>query len=171
MIRTLAAALLLLAAPAAAQTPAATPELTRATHAIAALWRPHEGEFSADSVRAACAGASEELRALDAAMPSELNADSAARVRGLRGLHVIPIAERPGTAYFFPPLGMTWFTPGLGVFAVRDEQQGFIDVRDAGGQALAVQRVRAGNLPVLRIRVPGTDRLVTFVGCQPIAPL
>jgi hypothetical protein len=171
MIRAALAALLCLAAaPAAAQTASATPEVTRASNAIGALWRPIEGPITAESVRAACAGASEELQALDAAMPSELTPESAARVRGLRGLHVIPVAERPGAAYFFPPLGMTWFTPGLGAFSVISEAEGFIGIRDAGGQELAFQLGRAGTHPMLRIRKPDQG-IVTLAGCQPIAPL
>lgn len=172
MIRTLVAAFMFVAAwqPAAAQTPAATPELTRATQAIGAVWRPLDGPVTPEAIRLACAGAQEELRALDAAMPADLTAESAARVRGLRGLHIIPIADTPGAAYFFPPLGMTWFTPGLGAYSVIDEAEGFIGVRDAAGQDLAFQRVRAGNHPMLRIRRP-TGELVTFAGCQPIAPL
>src|SRR5690606_7705334 len=147
MKRALIALLCLAASPAAAQTPAATPELTRATQAIGAMWRPIEGPLSGESIRAACAGAEQEMLALDAAMPAELTDESASRVRGLRGLHVIPIASTPGAAYFFPPLTMTWFNSGLGGFSVLNEAEGFIGVRDAGGQELAFQVGRAGNNP------------------------
>lgn len=164
-------ALLCLAAwPAGAQTPTATPELTRATQAIGAMWRPIEGPLSGESIRAACAGAEQEMLALDAAMPAELTDESASRVRGLRGLHVIPIASTPGAAYFFPPLGMSWFNSGLGGFSVINEAEGFIGVRDAGGQELAFQIGRAGTHPMLRIRRPSGE-IVTLAGCQPIAPL
>jgi hypothetical protein len=170
-MRALLAALVCLAAlPASAQTPSVTPELARATEAIGALWRPIEGEISADSVRAACTGAPQELEALDAAIPAELTPETAARVRGLRGLHVIPVAGRPGAAYFFPPLGMTWFTPGLGGFSVINEAEGFIGIRDAAGQELAFQIGRAGGRPMLRIRKPDDD-ILNLVGCAPIAPL
>jgi hypothetical protein len=156
--------------PAAAQTTAATPELTRASQAIGAMWRPVEGQVTNDSIRAACTGAQQEMQALDAAMPAELTEESAARVRGLRGLHVVPIADRPGAAYFFPPLSMTWFSSGLGGYSVIDEAEGFIGVRDAGGHEHAFQIGRAGNHPMLRVRRPdGT--LVNLAGCQPIAPL
>jgi len=170
MIRALPIVLVLLASPVAAQTPTATPELTRASQAISALWRPLEGPITADTIRAACTGAAEELSALDAAMPSDLTPVSAARVRGLRGLHVIPIADRPGAAYFFPPLGMNWFTPGLGAFSVINEAEGFIGIRDAGGQELAFQVGRAGTHPMLRIRKPD-NAVITLAGCQPIAAL
>ncbi len=170
MRRTLIALFCLAAWPAAAQTPATTPELTRASQAIGAIWRPIEGAVSADSIRTACAGAEQEMQALDAAMPAELNEETAARVRGLRGLHVIPVATSPGAAYFFPPLGMTWFNSGLGAYSVINEAEGFIGVRDAGGEELAFQVGRAGNRPMLRIRRPSGE-IVSLAGCQPIAPL
>lgn len=164
------AALALFALPAAAQRPAASPELTRAAGAIGAVWCPVDGALTARSIAAACAGAEQEMRALDAAMPAELDARSAARVRGIRALHVVPLADTPGAAYFFPPLAMTWFTPGLGAYSVISEADGFIGVRDAGGQELAFQIGRAGDRPVLRIRQPD-GALLTLAGCAPIAPL
>lgn len=170
MKRILAALLCLAAWPAFAQTPTATPELTRASNALGAMWRPVEGPLTGDSIRAACAGAEQEMRALDAAMPSELTDESAARVRGLRGLHIIPIARTPGAAYFFPPLNMPWFNSGVGGFSVIDEANGLIGVRDAGGQELGFQRGLAGTQPMLRIRRPSGE-IVTLAGCQPIAPL
>lgn len=170
MRRVLIALACLIAWPAAAQTPAATPEITRATNAMGAMWRPVEGALSAETIRAACAGAEQEMQALDAAMPAELNDESAARVRGLRGLHIIPVAHTPGAAYFFPPLSMSWFNSGLGGFSVINEAEGFIGVRDAQGQELAFQIGRAGTHPMLRIRRP-TGEIVTLAGCQPIAPL
>lgn len=160
----------LVALPASAQTPVATPELTRASNAIGAIWRPVDGALSADSLRAACAGAEQEMQALDAAMPAELDEESAARVRGLRGLHIIPVAHNPGAAYFFPPLSMTWFNSGLGGFSVINEAEGFIGVRDAQGQEFAFQLGRAGTHPMLRIRRQSGE-IVTLAGCQPIAPI
>lgn len=164
------ALLCLAATAAAAQTPAATPELTRATTALGAMWRPIDGSITGASIQAACAGAEQEMQALDAAMPAELTDESATRVRGLRGLHIIPIAHTPGAAYFFPPLSMTWFSSGLGGFSVLNEAEGFIGVRDAGGQEFAFQRGVAGSHPMLRIRRPSGE-IVTLVGCVPIAPL
>ncbi len=164
------ALLFLAASPAAAQTPPATPELTRASQAIGAMWRPVQGQLSAETIRTACTGATQEMQALDAAMPDQLDAASATRVRGLRGLHIVPIANTPGAAYFFPPLGMDWFTSGLGGYSVISEAEGFIGVRDAGGHEFAFQVGRAGGHPMLRIRKPDGDML-TLAGCQPIAAL
>jgi len=170
MRRALIALVCLLASPAAAQTQQTTPEITRAAAAIGAMWRPIEGPLTGESIRAACTGAEQEMRALDAAMPAELDDESAARVRGLRGLHIIPIANTPGAAYFFPPLSMTWFNSGLGGFSVINEAEGFIGVRDAAGEEFAFQLGRAGGQPMLRIRRP-TGEIITLAGCQPIAPL
>lgn len=162
--------LCLAATAAAAQTPPPTPELTRATTALGAMWRPIDGSITGARIQAACAGAEQEMQALDAAMPAELTDESATRVRGLRGLHIIPIAHTPGAAYFFPPLSMTWFNSGLGGFSVINEAEGFIGVRDAGGQEFAFQRGVAGSHPMLRIRRPSGE-IVTLVGCVPIAAL
>lgn len=170
MRRALIALFCMAAWPAAAQTPAATPELTRASQALGAIWRPLEGAVTAETLRAACAGAEQEMQALDAAMPAELNEQTATHVRGLRGLHVIPVAASPGAAYFFPPLSMTWFNSGLGEYSVINEAEGFIGVQDAGGQEFAFQVGRAGTHPMLRIRRP-TGEIITLAGCQPIAPL
>jgi hypothetical protein len=160
----------LAALPAAAQTPAPTTEIGRATVALGAMWRPLDGPITSESIRAACAGSEQEMQALDAAMPSELNEESAARVRGLRGLHIIPIARTPGAAYFFPPLNMPWFNSGLGDFGVINEAAGSIGVHDSSGQELAFEVGRAGTHPMLRIRRP-TGEVIIFAGCQPIAPL
>jgi hypothetical protein len=170
MKRVLIALFCLAAWPAAAQTPAATPEITRATAALGAMWRPIEGPLTGESIQSACAGSEQEMRALDAAMPAELDDESAARVRGLRGLHIIPISHTPGAAYFFPPLSMTWFHSGLGGFSVINEAEGFIGVRDATGQEFAFQIGRAGAHPMLRIR-RNSGEIVTLAGCQPIAPI
>ena len=165
------AILVCFAAPSAlAQTQAATAELTRAANALGAIWRPIARPFTGEGVRAACAGAAEEMSALDAAMPNELTAESAARVRGLRGFHIIPLARTPGAAYYFPPLGMNWFSSGLGSFSVISEADGFIGLRDATGLDVAVQVGRAGAHPILMLRPPSGEP-VAFVGCQPIAPL
>jgi hypothetical protein len=171
MIRSFAFAIACLAAlPASAQTATATPEIARASRALGAIWRPLDGPVTGEAITTACAGAEQEMQALDAAMPAELSADSAARVRGLRGLHIVLIEDAPGAAYFFPPLGMDWFTSGLGAFSVIDEGEGFIGVRDAAGLELAFQLGRAGRHPMLRIRKPD-GALLTLAGCQPIAPI
>jgi hypothetical protein len=161
MLRSLLVALFLLAPlPAAAQT--ATSDVARATHALSAMWRPMAGAASVD---AACAGAIEEIEAVEAALPPVLTQQSLARVRALRGLLVVP-TDDPQVAYFFPDASMPWFTSGLGAVAVLDEAEGFVGVRDAGGRDIALQLGRGGEHALLRIRNPD-GQVLNFVGCAP----
>ncbi len=162
MLRSILITLALLAPlPVAAQT-ASAPEATRAARALSAMWRPIA---DAASVDAACAGALEEIEAVEAALPPVLTPASVARVRALRGLLVVP-TDDPQVAYFFPDAGMAWFTSGLGAITVLDETEGFIGVRDAGGRDIALQLGRAGELALLRVRNPEGE-VLNFVGCAP----
>jgi hypothetical protein len=155
----LALAVLLLPLPAAAQT---QPDVTRATRALSALWRPMTG---ATTVEAACAGALEEIEAVEAALPPVLTQQSLARVRALRGLLIVP-TDDPQVAYFFPDRSMAWFTSGMGAIAVINEAEGFVGVRDAGGRDIALQLGRGGEHALLRIRNP-EGQVLNFVGCAP----
>jgi hypothetical protein len=170
MIRAFAlAAALLLAGPAAAQTPPGdSDQLARASRAISFLWRP-VAALRADTLNAACGGAEEEIDAVESALPAVLTPASLARVRTLHGLLIIP-TDAPANPYFFPDASMTWFTSGLGGIAVLNEGEGFIGVRDAGGRELAFQLGSAGGKPILRIRDP-QGAILNFVGCAPtLAP-
>jgi hypothetical protein len=166
MIRTFAAALAfacLAAAPASAQTGTDT-EVSRASHALAALWRPIPALESA-AIEAACGGAVEEIAAVESALPPVLTPESVARVRALHGLLIIP-TDDPAVSYFFPDLTMPWFTSGLGGLTVLDEGEGFIGVTDAGGESIALQLGRAGQRGILRLRAP-EGAIVNFVACAP----
>ena len=155
----------LIAAPAAAQTPApATPEATRASAALSALWRPITA-LHADKIAQACGGAAEEVGAVEAALPPVLTPESVARVRALRGLLVIP-TDDAAVSYFFPDSGMPWFASGLGTIGVIDEAGGFIGVRDAEGHEFALQLGVAGGHAVLRLRNP-ENQILNFVACAP----
>jgi hypothetical protein len=150
----------LLPLPAAAQTNG--PDVAAAARALSAMWRPMAG---ATSVEAACAGALEEIDAVEAALPPVLTQQSLARVRTLRGLLIVP-TDDPQIAYFFPDPSMSWFTSGMGAIAVINEAEGFIGVRDAGGRDLAFQLGRGGEHALLRIRNPD-GQVLNFVGCAP----
>ena len=150
----------LMAAPAAAQTQA--PDVAAATRALSAMWRPLTG---AASVEQACAGALEEIEAVEAALPPVVTQQSLARVRALRGLLIVP-TDDPQVAYFFPDASMAWFTSGMGAIAVINEAEGFIGVRDAGGRDIALQLGRGGEHALLRIRNP-EGQVLNFVGCAP----
>lgn len=156
-----------LCAPAAAAQDVASPELTRAARALAAIWRPAPADLTGAAVETACAGAVEEMAAVEAALPPVLTAESLARVRGLRGLLVVPLEDAPGQAYFFPPPDLSWFASGLGAYSVLDEAEGFLAIRDAAGRDIAVQLGRAGRQAVLRVRQP-EGPLLSFVGCAPV---
>jgi hypothetical protein len=167
MIRALAlAAILALSAPASAQTDP-TANVTRASQALSFLWRPIPA-LDASAITAACAGAAEEIDAVEAALPPVLTTESLSRVRALHGLLIIP-TEDPAISYFFPDGSMPWFASGLGGVAVLNEGEGFIGVRDAGGRQMAFQLGRAGGRPILRIRNPD-DTILNFVGCAPTFP-
>jgi hypothetical protein len=160
----LAALALLLAWPdaAAAQTAEA-----RAIAALSAVWRPVATADlgSAAALEAACAGAIEEIAEVEGLIPTEITSQSLARVRGARGLTIIP-GDDGATAFFFPPGTLPWFASGLGVVAVLDEGQGLLGVRDAARANIGLQLGRAGGRPVLRVRPP-EGALLTFVGCAP----
>jgi hypothetical protein len=156
----LALVVLILPLSAAAQTHA--PDVAQATRALSAMWRPMSG---ATTVEQACAGAIEEIEAVEAALPPVLTQDSLARVHALRGLLVVP-TDDPQVAYFFPDRSMSWFASGMGAIAVINETEGFIGVRDAAGQDIAVQLGRGGQHALLRIRNP-QGQVLNFVGCAP----
>lgn len=160
----IALACLVVATPAAAQ---GSSDVGRASQALSAIWRPLDGSLTEASIRDACAGAVEEIAAVEAAMPPVLTPASMARLRALHGLLIIPTGDDPAWAFFIPPAELPWFTSGLGAIAVLDEAQGLIGVRDAGGRDIAFQLGRAGQHAVLRIRPPEGE-LLTYVGCAPI---
>ncbi|HYD88470.1 MAG TPA: hypothetical protein VEA80_13420 [Vitreimonas sp.] len=152
----------LFAAPAAAQSNA---ELQRASAALSAIWRPITGPLTTAAVETACAGAVQEMAAVEAALPPVLTPDSLARVRALRGFLIVPAGDDPAWAYFFPPPDLAWFRSGIGALTVLDQAQGLIGVRDASGQNIALQLGRAGEHAVLRVRPPQGGAPLAFVGC------
>lgn len=168
MLRALALTLAcLVALPASAQSVDPTPEVARASRALSFLWRPLPA-LEAAALNTACGGAEEEIEAVESALPPVLTPDSLARVRTLHGLLIIP-TDQPANPYFFPDASMTWFSPGMGGIAVLNEGEGFIGVRDAGGQEFAFQLGSAGGKPILRIRNP-QGAILNFVGCAPTLP-
>jgi hypothetical protein len=164
MRRALLALALLFATPAAAQQNPA--EVQRAAAALAAIWRPVDGPMTATTLTAACSGAVEEIAAVEAALPPVLSPESLARVRGLRGLLIIPTGDDPAWFYLFPPIGLDWVTPGMGRVTVVSEAEGFLTIQDGSGASISSQLGRAGQWPVLRLRSPDGP-LLNYVGCAP----
>jgi hypothetical protein len=147
---------------AAAQT---APEVVRANRALSAIWRPLSGPATVASLQAACAGAVEEMEAVEASLPPVLTAASLSRVRALHGLLIVPTGDDPASAYFFPSAMTPWFASGVGAISVINETEGFLAVRDAQGHDIAVQLGNAGGRPMMRLRAPGSNAIVTYVGC------
>lgn len=172
MIRTAAAiaALLVCCSPALAQT--GSPELLRASRAVAAIWRPFDpaAGVSAEAMQGACSGWTEELSALDASIPESLAPEALAQVRAPHGLVIVPTEEDPAAAFIFPNAAMTWFASGLGRISVLSEAQGYVGVEDAAGRRFTLQLGRQGRMPVMRVAIPDGG-VATFVGCAPtLAP-
>ncbi len=149
---------------------AQTPDLARATQALAANWRPIGAQDlgSDEALQRACAGAVEEIAAVEAMLPAQIDAAGLARVRALRGL-VVVASDQPGGAFFFAPQALGWFTSGLGSITVLDEAQGRLTLHDAGGAAIGLQVGRVIGRPVLRLQPP-RGALLTLVGCAPTTP-
>lgn len=165
MIRHLAfAAAMLAASAAAAQT---SPELQRASQAVAAIWRPFDpAAVSPETFDAQCQGWSEEMAAVEAAIPEELTSVALAQVRASRGLIIVPAADDPAAVFVFPAADMTWFASGLGRISVLEEAQGYVGLQDALGQSYTLQLGRQARRPVMRLRQPGGE-VISFVGCAP----
>jgi hypothetical protein len=157
------------AAPAAAQTDA---QDWRAAHALSAMWRPVASDqpLTPAALETACAGALQEMAAIEAAMPPVISPQSLAPVKAIRGLLIVPGNEDdPASAFFFPSRDLTWFASGLGAVASLSEADGLIGVRDAAGANISFQIGRASDRPILRTRPPGGGPMLTFVGCASTA--
>lgn len=141
-------------------------ETGRAAAALSAIWRPVDGAVTTTSINAACTGAVEEIAAIEAALPPVLTPESLQRVRGLRGMLIVPAGDVTGWLYVFPPSSLTWITPGLGRVTVVSETDGFLALQDGAGQSVSLQLGRAGQWPLLRIRPP-EGALLNYVGCAP----
>lgn len=166
MIRALALfAALALATSATAQT--AYPELERASHAVAAIWRPIDpAHADTPSLHAACAGWEQEMSGVDAALPTNLTAEALAQIRAPRGLIIVPTADDPASAFIFPNAQMAWVTSGLGRISVLAPAEGYVSVEDAAGHSFTLQLGRQGQAPLMRVRTP-EGGMMTFVGCAP----
>lgn len=159
-------ALIACATPAAAQQTPAQSDLQRAAHMLGANWRPLEaGAASAEAAyAAACQGATDEMAALDAALPATLAPDGLGAVRTQRGLIIVPTDENPGAAYVFPNPHLTNIASGLAAIHVVDAAAGRISLTDAAGQEIQLQLGVAGGKAMMRILREGAEPLL-YVGC------
>lgn len=169
-----AALFLSLAASAAAQTlppltgPAPTtavsPEISRASHALAAIWRPVTGPATEAGLAAACNGAVDDMRALDSAMPEELNAAALAGLHPAHGIVFVPAADDASDVFIFPSADLTWFASGLGKLVTANEGTGEVALHDAQDHPILITIGHAAGHSMLRLTVP-TGVPVTYVGC------
>ncbi|MBI3439804.1 MAG: hypothetical protein HY054_14350, partial [Proteobacteria bacterium] len=97
-----------------APTTAVSPEVAHASHALAAIWRPLTGPATEAGLTSACAGAVDDMRALDNAMPDELSATSLAALHPAHGIVFVPAADDPSAIFIFPSADLTWMASGLG---------------------------------------------------------
>lgn len=172
---TLAAAVLLFAASAGAQTlppqPLPTnvsPDIAHASHALAAIWRPVTGPSTEAGLTAACNGAAEDMRALDEAMPEPLTAAALASLHPAHGILFVPAADDPTALFIFPSADLAWFVSGLGSLVAANEATGEVALQDAAGHAVQLVLGRAAGHAMLRLTVPGGEPL-TYIGCTATA--
>jgi hypothetical protein len=170
----LAALVLALSTSAAAQTlpslsgpsptTAVSPELAHASHALAAMWRPLTGPATEAGLAAACLGAVDDMRALDAAMPDELSAAALAALHPAHGIVFVPAADDPSDVFIFPSAELTWFASGLAKLETANEATGEVALHDAQDHPIRITLGHAAGHSLMRLNVPTGDP-VTYVGC------
>ncbi len=147
-----------------APTTAVSPEISRASHALAAIWRPLTGPATEAGLAAACAGAVDDMRALDGAMPDELSATALAALHPAHGIVFVPAADDPSDVFIFPSADLTWFASGLGKLVTANEGTGEVALHDAQDHPILMTIGHAAGHSMLRLTVPTGDP-VTYVGC------
>ena len=147
-----------------APTTAVSPEISRASHALAAIWRPLTGPATEAGLANACVGAVEDMRALDNSMPDELTAASLGALHPLHGIVFVPAAEKASDVFIFPSADLTWLASGLGKLVAANEGTGEVSLRDAQDHAILIILGHAAGHAMMRLTVPTGDP-VTYVGC------
>ena len=137
-------------APALAQddaAPSAAVQIAHASRTLAAIWRPIT-TTTQSALAAACNGASDDLAALDAALPEDLNNRTLAAVHVAHGLVFVPTTENPADTFIFADSSMAWLASGVGVITGADEDTGEITLQDAAqhfGFTVLTLRAEAGR--------------------------
>lgn len=145
-----------------------SPDIAHASHALAAMWRPLTGPATEAGLATACAGAVEDMRALDSAMPDDLSADALARLHPAHGIVFVPAADDPSDVFIFPSADLTWLGSGLGKLVTANEDTGEVTLHDAQQHPILITLGRAAGHSMLRLTVP-TGSPVTYVGCAATA--
>lgn len=168
-MRSLAPALalaLVSVSPALAQSddaPSAAIQIAHAAHTLAAIWRPIT-TTTQSALANACAGAPEDLAALDAALPQDLNSRTLAAVHVAHGLVFVPTSENPADTFIFADTTMSWLAGGAGIITSADEDNGEVVLQDAAGTAIHLQLGHVAGQLLMRLSTPGGQDL-TFAGC------
>jgi hypothetical protein len=164
----LIAALCFCAASAAARADPAE-DLARASHMLAANWRPFQSAARGGSAEAAfsaaCAGVLDEMTWLDGRLPETMNPEALRTIRTPHGLVLIPTDENPATFFLFAATDMQGLTSGLATIRVVNAALGHVDLADAGGTQLALQLGTAGRHALLRIFREENEAPLLFVAC------
>jgi hypothetical protein len=153
-------------APALAQddaAPSAAVQIAHASRTLAAIWRPIT-TTTQSALAAACNGASDDLAALDAALPEDLNNRTLAAVHVAHGLVFVPTTENPADTFIFADSSMAWLASGVGVITGADEDTGEITLQDAAGVTVQLQLGHVAGQVLLRLTTPGGQD-ITFAGC------
>lgn len=152
----------------AAAAPAVDEDTARASHAMAAIWRPfvETPAGAAADFQTACAGAQEELEQVDAAVPEQISAESLSAIRAPHGLVIVPAGDEPRAVFVFANHQLGQITSGLGILRVADAAQAVVGISDARGQETFFQLGQAGGKAMMRVLRPNEPPL-TYVGCAP----
>jgi hypothetical protein len=143
---------------------AVSPEIAGASHALAAIWRPLTGPATEAGLTAACTGAVEDMRTMDAAIPEQPTALTLGAIHPAHGIVFVPDAENPAAMFIFPSADMNWLTSGEGAIGTANEATGDVSLRDAGGHTMLLTLGHAAGHSMLRLNVPNGSP-VTYVGC------
>jgi hypothetical protein len=157
---------LALATPALAQddtAPNAATQIAHASRSLAAIWRPIT-TTTQSALATACSGASDDLAALDASLPQDLNNRTLAAVHVAHGLVFVPTSENPADTFVFADTSMAWLASGVGVITSADEDTGEVVLQDAAGASIHLQLGHVAGQLLMRLTTPGGQDL-TFAGC------
>jgi hypothetical protein len=153
-------------APALAQddaAPSAAVQIAHASHTLAAIWRPIT-TTTASALATACAGASHDLAALDAALPQDPNNRTLATVHVAHGVVFVPTNENAADTFVFADTSMAWLASGVAVITGANEDTGEVTLEDAAGASVHLQLGHVAGQLLMRLSTPGGQNL-TLAGC------
>ncbi|MFT3726921.1 MAG: hypothetical protein QM759_03765 [Terricaulis sp.] len=163
LLPALALALVVSGQALAQDDPSPALQIAHASHTLAAIWRPITATTQS-ALTAACAGASDDLSALDAAMPQDLNNRTLAAVHVAHGLVFVPTSENPADTFVFADTSMSWLASGVAVIKSANEDTGEVTIEDAAGTSVQLLLGHVAGQVLMRLTTPSGQNL-TFAGC------